>query len=327
LTFLQLLHERWFNLFLMALALIGLSGCQSVSSNSKTSSGSGALSANPASLGFGDVQAGKSSTLSDTLTNTGASPVTISQASVSSASFTITGLSLPTTLNPSQSVTFSAMFSPSAAGSASGTVSIASDASNSPLSIALSGTGTAQGQLSVSPATLNFGNVVVGANSSLNGSLTASGAPVTVSSGSSNSSEFALSGISLPVTIQAGQSAPFTVTFTPNASGTANASLSFASNASSSPTAESLTGTGTAALQHSVGLSWNASTGAVTYNIYRKLLTDTNYNKIGSGDTSTTYTDNSVASGMTYDYVVTAVDANNVESGYSNVAQAIIPTP
>ena len=324
-TFLQLLHERWLNLFLMALALIGLTGCQSVSSNSKTSPSPGALSANPASLGFGNVQAGKSSALSDTLTNTGGSPVTITQASVSNASFTITGLGLPTTLNPGQSVTFTATFSPSAAGSASGTISIASDASNSPLSISLSGMEAAQGQLSVSPATLNFGNVVVGAKSSLNGSLTVSGASVTVSSGSSNSSEFALSGISLPVTIQAGQSAPFTVTFTPNASGTANASLSFTSNASSSPTPEALTGTGTAAPQHSVGLSWNASTGAVTYNIYRKLSTDTNYSEIGSGDTSSTYTDNNVASGLTYDYVVTAVDANNVESGYSNMAQATIP--
>jgi hypothetical protein len=202
-----------------------------------------------------------------------------------------------------------------------------SDASNSPLTIALSGAETAQGQLSVSPATLNFGNVVVGANSSLNGSLTASGAAVTVSSDSSNSSEFALSGISLPVTIQAGQSAPFAVTFTPNASGTANASLSFASDASNSPTAEALTGTGTPAPQHSVSLSWNASTGAVTYNIYRKLLTDANYSKIGSGDVTVTYTDNSVTAGLSYDYVVTAVDASNVESGYSNVAQATIPTP
>ena len=321
----QLLHGRWSSLFLIALALIGLTGCQVVSSNSKASPG--ALSANPANLGFGNVQAGKSSTLSDTLTNTGGSPVTISQTSVSNASFAITGLSLPTTLNPSQSVTFTATFSPSATGSASGSVFIASDASNSPLSIGLSGVGAAQGQLTVSPATLNFGNVVVGANSSLNGSLTVSGAAVTVSSDSSNSSEFALSGISLPVTIQAGQSAPFTVTFTPNASGTANASLSFTSDASTSPTAEALMGTGTTAPQHSVGLSWNASTGAVTYNIYRKLLTDTSYTEIGSGDASTTYTDNSVASGLTYDYVVTAVDASNVESGYSNVAQATIPTP
>jgi len=39
----------------------------------------------------------------------------------------------------------------------------------------------------------------------------------------------------------------------------------------------------------------------------------------------TAYTDASIQSGQTYTYVVTAVDANNVESDYSDPVLAVIP--
>ena len=42
---------------------------------------------------------------------------------------------------------------------------------------------------------------------------------------------------------------------------------------------------------------------------------------------ATAYTDSTVASGRTYYYVSTAVDNNNAESGYSNQATAVVPTP
>lgn len=287
----------------------------------------GTLSANPASLAFGNVAVGSSTNLSETLTNTGGSSVTISQANVTGTGFSITGLTLPTTLTSNQSVTFTATFAPTASGSSSGTLSVVSNASNSPLSIPLSGTATAQGQLSVSPATLSFGTVTVGASASLNGSLTAAGASVIVSSAGSNSSEFVLSGITLPATIAAGQSAPFTVTFTPNASGASSATLTFTSNASNSPTTEALTGTGQAAPQHYVDLTWNTDSGAVSYNIYRMLASGSSYTQISSGDTTTAYTDNNVTAGQTYDYVVTAVNAEDQESGYSNMVQVIVPSP
>jgi fibronectin type 3 domain-containing protein len=130
-----------------------------------------------------------------------------------------------------------------------------------------------------------------------------------------------LSGITLPITISAGQSVPFTVTFTPNAPGTASGTLTFSSNASSSPTVQTLSGTG----QPWVGLSWQASNGAVSYNVYRKLTTDQNYTQINSGDGATTYTDNNVSAGTTYNYVVTAVNSESQESSYSNMAPATVP--
>ena len=188
------------------------------------------------------------------------------------------------------------------------------------------GNGTVAGQLAVSPTGLSFGNVVVGSSSSLNGSLSASSASVTITSASLNNGEFVLSGISLPATLAAGQPTAFTVTFTPQASGASSASLTFPSNASNSPAVQTMTGTGTAATQHTVDLTWNASTSAVGYNIYRSTVSGGPYTMINTSlDSTTAYTDSTVVSGQTYYYVATAVNASSEESGYSNQATAVIP--
>jgi len=290
----------------------------------------GTLSANPTSLSFGNVQVGSSLNLSETLTNTGGSAVNISQANATGAGYSITGLTLPTTLTPGQSVTFNATFAPTTGGAVSGNLAIVSDASNATLNIPLSGTGIAPGQLAVTPVTLAFGNVLVNASLSLNGSLTANGASVIISAGSSDSGEFVLSGISLPKTLSAGQSTSFTVTFTPNTSGAASANLTFLSNASNSPTVESLTGNGQAPQSHSVDLTWNASLSSdvVGYNIYRRTPSGSYGSAInGPLNVDTSYTDNTVAAGQTYFYVAKAVDGNGVESGPSNEIQTIIPSP
>jgi fibronectin type 3 domain-containing protein len=63
----------------------------------------------------------------------------------------------------------------------------------------------------------------------------------------------------------------------------------------------------------------------IGYNVYRVLANGT-YAKINSAPVVLTdYTDTQVQSGQTYTYVVTAVDANNVESDYSDLVLATIP--
>ena len=290
----------------------------------------GNLSASPTSLAFGNVQVGSQASLSETVKNTGGSTVTISSASVGNAAYSISGLTLPTTLSTGQSVTFTVTFAPSSAISITTNLTLVSTAANSPLIIALSGTGTAPGQLGVSPASLSFGDVVVGASSTLNSSLGATGAAVTVSSATSDSPEFTINGLSLPAVLAAGQSLPYKVTFTPQTSGTATATLTFVSNASNSPTHQTASGNGTPPPQHSVGLSWNASSsqGVVGYNVYRGGVSGGPYSQVSTSlDANTNYTDNQVVAGQTYYYVTTAVDGNGVESGYSNQVRAVIPTP
>jgi Abnormal spindle-like microcephaly-assoc'd, ASPM-SPD-2-Hydin len=288
----------------------------------------GLVAANPTSQSFGNVTTGSTKTVSQTLTNSGGSALTISQITPSGSGFSFSGINPPVTLNAGQSYTFNVTFTPTAGGTASGTLAIASNGSNPNLSISLSGTGVTPGQLSVAPSAINFGNVTVGSSLTQSGTLTASGGSVTVASASINSTEFTLSGISLPVTLASGNSASFTVRFSPQASGPASANLTFASNASNAPTVESLSGSGTAPAQHTVTLSWNASTSSnvVGYNIYRGSVSGGPYTKTNSAiNSTTTATDTTVVSGQTYYYVVTAVDSSANESSYSNEVQAVIP--
>lgn len=80
--------------------------------------------------------------------------------------------------------------------------------------------------------------------------------------------------------------------------------------------------------QHSVTLSWTASTSPVVgYDIYRGTQHSGPYPvKLNSSPlSSTTFTDSTVQSGVTYFYVVTAEDANHVQSDYSNEATATVP--
>jgi hypothetical protein len=292
----------------------------------------GALAPNPSSLSFGNVQVGNNQQLSETLTNTGGVNANISQATIAGTGFSMSGWA-PLVLTPGQHYTFTVTFTPPSTGNYSGNVSIVSSASNPNLSLPLSGTGTRvpQGLLAVTPTNMDFGNVIVGTNAQLTGTLSASGASVTVNSDTLNNSAFVLSGLSShPVVIPAGQHVQFLVTFTPPATGVASGSLSFVSNASNSPTVESLTGTGTPAPQHTVNLSWTASTSQniIGYNIYRGVKPGGPYSKINSVlNASTLYSDATVTDGLTYYYVTSAVNSGNVESAYSNQTTAVIPQP
>jgi len=293
-----------------------------------TIAAAGQLTASPASLAFGSAQVGSSLTLTDSLTNTGGSSVTISQAIATGTGFSISGLNLPLTLNPGSSVTFSAVFAPQSAANASGGIAVVSNASNSTLTVSLSGTGATPGQLTIAPTALSFGNATVGSSVSQSSNLSASGASVTVSSASLSSAEFSLTGISLPVTITAGQSVPVTVTFSPQSSGSASGVLTVASNGSNTAT-QTLSGVGVAPVQHSVSLSWtDSNSGIAGYNIYRGNSAGGPFTQINSGlDATPAYNDTSVVAGQTYYYVATAVNESGAESAYSNEVEGVIPSP
>lgn len=80
---------------------------------------------------------------------------------------------------------------------------------------------------------------------------------------------------------------------------------------------------------HVISLNWTASTSAniTGYKIYRSSTSGGSYTLLQSVGAVTSFTDNTVASGRTYYYVITAVNSSNTESSYSKETPATVPTP
>ena len=89
------------------------------------------------------------------------------------------------------------------------------------------------------------------------------------------------------------------------------------------------TGTCLTGTSHSATLSWAASTstGIAGYKVYRATNSGGPYTLLASPGLVTTFVDSTVQAGQTYYYVTTAVDSSGNESGYSNQAQTVVPTP
>lgn len=239
-----------------------VSGTLALASNSSTNanpsialSGTGTpatnpqLSVNTASMSFGDIPLGSSTTQSLTLTSTGTSPVTINSDTITGAGFSVSGASFPLTLNPQDTVTLKVTFDPVDVGEATGALTIDSDSStNATTQVDLSGTGEAvtTAQLTVHPGSISFGDVTVGSSSTQPVTLVSSGtAPVTVNSADISGTGFTVSGANFPLTLAPQQTATLQVKFAPATTGTVSGSLAIASNsATASAASVSLSGTG-----------------------------------------------------------------------------------
>src|SRR5207245_1752419 len=210
------------------------------------------LSVIPPSASFGYVGVGTRSTYAFTLTNSGSASVTVSQAHVSGSGLSVGGLSMPLTLAPGQKTTFSVVFAPASRGNMTGSVSLVSNALNSPTTIALSGIGVQplQPQLSVTPPSASFGNVGVDRNSVVEVKLTNTGSgSITISKATVSATGFSVGGLCVPLTLTAGQRTTFSVVFAPASTGNITGSVSLVSNALNSPTTIALSGIGVQPLQ------------------------------------------------------------------------------
>jgi hypothetical protein len=286
-----------------------------------------ALTLSPGSINFGSAVTGVANTQTVQISNPGTAAVTITAANISGAGFSASGLSLPMTLGAGKATAVNVQFDPKSAGPSTGSLSLASDASNPPSAIALSGAGVAAGlSLAVNPANVSFGNVNVGSTASRTVTITNTGnSNVAISSEALTGANLSLSGGS-PVTLSPSQNISLTVQYSPTTAVATSGTLAIVSNANGSPAAIAVSGNGVTQTQHTVGLSWNASTSATGYNIYRSATSGTGYARVNSGpDGVLNFSDTSVQNGQTYYYVTTAVDASGQESGYSSEVSVVIP--
>jgi len=285
------------------------------------------ISVVPGSVSFGTVTVGQTNSQTITLSNPGTANLTVTQSAGPGTGFGLTGLALPLTLAPGKSTAFTVSFTPTSGTNSSSSLTLISNAPNSPTTIPLSGTGLAPVlQLTPSTTSLSFGSQALNASATQSVTLTNTGnAAVSISQVNVTGTGFTLSGSAPLVTLSAGQAASFSVTFTPTAAGSDAGSASVVSTAANSPLSISLSGSG--AQPHFVSLAWSeTSSGVVGYNVYSSSQPSGPYSRLNTAPVPTmAYTDNTVQSGQTYYYWITALDSSGDESAFSSDVAVTIP--
>ncbi|HEV2378201.1 MAG TPA: choice-of-anchor D domain-containing protein [Terriglobia bacterium] len=207
----------------------------------------------PGSLTFAGQQVGTSSAAQNvTLTNTGSAVLTITSI-VSSGDFSETN-TCGTSLAAGASCAMSITFTPTTTGTRTGAVTIADNASGSPQTVSLTGTGTAAA-VTLSPTSLNFGTQYLGTSSTAQiVTLTNTGTAALSISGVSIGPDYGQTN-NCGTSVGAGATCTLNVTFTPTMVGTLNESLVITDNAAGSPQSVALTGTGAILMVPAVSLS------------------------------------------------------------------------
>jgi hypothetical protein len=289
----------------------------------------GYLNATSLKAQFQNVAVGTHSTQSVQLENTGSAKLTISNVTVTGKGFSVSGMATPLSITPRAKAQVTVGFLPESIGSFSGSLELTSSASDSHMTIVLSGTSVGSSRvLDVSPASLAFGNVM------LNGSATqqitlknAGNSNISVSGGSIKGTGLSTAGVAAG-TLAPGQTAVVTAEFAPKTAGDVTGGITILSNASNGGSITvPVTGTGVVATRV-VNLQWlpSGSTGVLGYYPYRSTVTGGPYTKlVGSPIPGTSYSDNNVISGTAYYYVVTAVSLDGSESGYSSQVEVSVP--
>ncbi len=210
----------------------------------------------PAALNFGSESVGASSgTQSTELNNTGSLPLQVSSIAINgtnSSDFKIaSGTTCPTgggTVGVPGSCNVNVLFAPTSTGSKSATLSFSDNASGSPQSVSLSGTGISSPSLTVAPTNVGFQAQTLKMPSAAS-TVTLSNpgtTPVQISAVAiigPNSGDFVETN-NCPGTLNPSVSCQASVVFQPLAGGARTASLSFADSAAGSPQTVTLSGTG-----------------------------------------------------------------------------------
>jgi hypothetical protein len=214
-------------------------------SGTGNSTGSGPVPTfNPTSLNFGNQNYGTTSKASTvTLTNTGTATLNISSASVTGP-FAQTN-NCPSTLAVGSNCAFSITFTPNAVGTDNGALMVTDNATGSPQSMTLTGTGVGA-VAGLSPASLTYGLQLVGTNSasqaltlSNTGNATLTVSKLTISTNFTETDNCSAG-------VNAGSSCTINVTFAPTMSGTPTGTVAvFDNSAGSTSQQTSLSGSST----------------------------------------------------------------------------------
>ena len=208
----------------------------------------------PSNLSFGSTVVGTpaAAAQSVTLTNNGTSPLTIS-AITATGDFALDPSTTCSTSNQvaaGGSCTVAVSFTPTAAGTRTGTVTISDNASGGTQVIALTGAATAPG-VTLAPSNLSFGSTVVGTPAAAAQSVTLTNngtSPLTISAitATGDFAQDPSTTCSTSNQVAAGGSCTVAVSFVPTAAGTRTGTVTISDNASGGTQVIALTGAATA---------------------------------------------------------------------------------
>jgi hypothetical protein len=225
------------------------------------------ISLSATTLSFGIVSVGVTVSQSLTVTNTSGAPIALTGLSTNGNYSVATGScpSVGGTIAAGATCTLTVTFSPTTSGPSVGTLSVATDATQLPLTVALTGTATAP-QLQVSPGSLSFGSVAVGGSSQLTLTLTnvgtASLTGIAQSIAGVNDGDFAVT-VQCGVTALApGQGCAETLTFMPGASGARSGTLTVFSSDPGGSVVVAMSGSGVVTPTPSFTLTVNGGSSA-----------------------------------------------------------------
>ena len=206
-----------------------------------------AVSLSASSLTFPGQVVGTTSTVQTVvLTNTGGASLSIS-GMVTNQPFAETN-NCPASLAGGAGCTMSITFTPQSSGNSSGTISITDNASGSPQSVSLSGTGLTPAAVSLSPSSVSFSTPL--GTSSASQAITVTntgGAALGISSIAANY-PFEIMTSTCTGNLAAGASCSVNISFTPQTSSSVTGAFTITDNASGSPQSVPLTGTTPAAV-------------------------------------------------------------------------------
>jgi hypothetical protein len=212
------------------------------------------VSVTPSTLTFPATIVGNSSTYQTlTVTNSSSAAVNITAIQLqgtNQSSYGIRQQTCGTSLAAGASCTFSIVFRPNIGGPLPVSVYTYDSASGSPQIVSVTGTGTAVFAVTLSPATLAFPSTNVGSSSAaqqvtLSNTGSAALSITSIALSGANASSYAVSQQTCGASVAAGGSCTFSVTFSPNTTGSLPASVTIADNAANSPQTVSMTATGT----------------------------------------------------------------------------------
>jgi hypothetical protein len=210
-----------------------------------TGNGSAPVTFSSTGLSFGTLAVGNTSAAKTvTVTNRLSAVLTFTGISVAAGGpFALSSNTCGTAIAAGASCTVGVTFTPAAPGAASGTLTFADTAINSPQSVSLSGTGGAP--VTLSATSLSFSTTAVGATSAAKSvTLTNNLSGSLAFSGIGASGPFGIATNTCGTSLAAGASCSVGVTFTPTATGAATGALTFTDSAGNSPQTVSLSGTG-----------------------------------------------------------------------------------